>query len=250
MDTGLEGRTAIVTGAAQGIGEAIARALHAEGANVVLVDLNGARVQELAAALDSSGRIALGIAADVSVRAEFRAAFEQALARHGRVEVLVNNAACLPMRPLWELDDAEWDAVLAINLRSAFIGCQLLGEHMRANGFGRIINLSSIAGQEGATVLGAHYAASKAGIISLTQSVARVLAADGVTVNAVAPGAIHTPLFDTVPDEQLKAFAATVPVKRLGTCDEVASLVVYLASTGAGYITGATLDVNGGSLMR
>src|SRR5688500_4914532 len=150
----------------------------------------------------------------------------------------------------WEIEDDEWDDVLATNLRSVFIGCQLAGPHMRENGFGRIVNLASLAGQQGGAVAGAHYAASKAGIVVLTKIVARELAPHGVTVNAVAPAAVRTPVMDALPPERVEALAATIPVGRVGRPEEVAAAVAFLASDEAAYVTGSTLDVNGGLFMR
>jgi len=168
----MEGRTALVTGAAQGLGEAIARALCERGARVVVADLNLEGAEAVAAGL---GERAVAVALDVRERASFQRVFTEAVERLGRVDVLVNNAARTVMRSFWEIDDEEWNEVLATNLRSVFIGCQLAGPHMRGNGFGRILNIASLAGQQGGTVAGAHYAASKAGVIVLTKIVAQEL---------------------------------------------------------------------------
>ena len=168
----------------------------------------------------------------------------------GAVDIMVNNAARTVSRPFWEIDQDEWDDVLAVNLRGVFFGCQLAGEHMRERGRGRIINLSSLAGQQGGTVAGAHYAASKAGIIVLTKIAAQELAAHGVTVNAIAPAAVQTPVMDDMPADRLEAVRQRIPVGRFGEAAEVGALAAFLASDEAGYITGATLDVNGGLLMR
>jgi len=153
-------------------------------------------------------------------------------------------------RPFFEIDEAEWDDVLAVNLRGVFFGCQLGGRLMRERRSGRIVNLSSLAGQIGGTVNGAHYAASKAGILALTKVAARELAGYGVTVNAVAPAAIAGPVMATLLPDQVDALAASIPLGRLGTPEEVAALVAFLASDEAGFVTGATFDVNGGLSMR
>jgi 3-oxoacyl-[acyl-carrier protein] reductase len=150
---------------------------------------------------------------------------------------------------LLELDDAEWDDVMATNLRSVFVGCQLIAPIMRSQRYGRIINHASIAGQQGGTVTGPHYAAAKAGIIVLTKIVARELAADGVTVNAIAPAAIAGPAMDELPVDA-SALPQMIPVGRVGSPSEVAAAVSFLASSEASYITGATLDINGGLFMR
>jgi 3-oxoacyl-[acyl-carrier protein] reductase len=154
------------------------------------------------------------------------------------------------MRSLWEIDEAEWDDVIATNLRSVLQATQIAGARMRERGFGRIINHASIAGQQGGLVMGAHYAASKAGILVLTKITAQELAPSGVTVNAIAPAAIDGPLMGELGEERAKALAAGIPVRRLGRPEEVGAMVVYLASDLAGYVTGATFDINGGLLMR
>ena len=164
--------------------------------------------------------------------------------------MLVNNAARTEFGSFWELDLEEWDDVLATNLRGTYLGCRVVGARMRDRGSGRIVNLASVAGQRGSSATGVHYATSKAAIVALTRHAATALAGTGVTVNAVAPAAIDGPMVALVPPEQLAAMVQTIPVGRLGRGDEVAAAVAYLASEAAGFVTGATLDVNGGMLMR
>jgi 3-oxoacyl-[acyl-carrier protein] reductase len=238
----LDGRTAVVTGAAQGLGEAIARALHGRGASVVVADVNGEGAERVAASLGTRAR-----AAEVDVRE--RASVERVFDDAGRVDVLVNNAARTVFRPLWEIEAEEWDDVLATNLRGPFFGCQLAGPRMREQGWGRILNMASIAGQA-AGASGAHYAVSKAGIIALTRLVAAELAPHGVTCNALAPAAVRTPVFDELPAERLEGLRARIPVGRFGEPGEIAELAAFLCSAEAGYVTGATFDANGGLLMR
>jgi 3-oxoacyl-[acyl-carrier protein] reductase len=235
-------RTALVTGAAQGLGEAIARALHARGATVVAADVNVDGAGRVAADL---GERARAVEVDVRDRASLAAAFDEV----GHVDVLVNNAARTVPRGFWEIEQDEWDDVLAVNLRGVFLGCQLAGPRMRAQGWGRIVNLASISGQQPGA-MGAHYAASKAGIVMLTKIVAAELAPHGVTCNAVAPAAVRTPAFDVLSDERLEALRQRIPVGRFGEPDEIGGLVAFLCSDEAGYITGATFDANGGLLMR
>jgi 3-oxoacyl-[acyl-carrier protein] reductase len=163
---------------------------------------------------------------------------------------MINNAARTVARSVWDIDQAEWDDVLAVNLRGVFFGCTVAGAHMSARGSGRIINLSSLAGQQGSLVNGAHYAASKAGILALTKVFAQELAPHGVTVNALAPSAIRTPAMDAVPPATVAALEKSAPLGRLGTPDDVAAAALYLASDAAAFVTGTTLDVNGGRFMR
>jgi 3-oxoacyl-[acyl-carrier protein] reductase len=246
----LDGKSAIVTGAAQGLGEAIARALAEQGAQVLIADVNADGARTTASAIDPEGERAFAVEVDVRDRDSIQHAFDEAARRFGRVDILVNNAARTVSRSFWEIEADEWDDVLAVNLRGVLFGCQIAGPRMREQGFGRIVNLASLAGQQGGVVTGAHYAASKAGIVVLTKIAARELAPHGVTVNAVAPAAISGPIMDALPHERVEALARSIPVGRVGRPEEVGALVAFLASDEAGYITGATFDVNGGLLMR
>ena len=164
---------------------------------------------------------------------------------------MVNNAARTPSTPLWDIGTPEWDDVLAVNLRGCFFGCRIAGRHMRERGQGgRILNLASIAGQVPSAATGAHYAASKAGILALTRSFAQELAPHHITVNALAPAAVRSPALDAIDPARREALAASIPLGRFGEPHEVAAAAVYLASPGGAYVTGATLDLNGGRLMR
>ena len=242
-----ERAVALVTGAGRGIGASVAARLARDGASVVVADVDEGAAAAVAAAI---GQPAVPLQLDVRDRASFAAAVQLAVDRLGRLDVVVNNAALTISRPFFEIDQAEWDDVLAVNLRGVFFGCQLAGAHMREQGRGRIVNLTSLAGQQGSTVNGAHYAASKAGILALTKSAARELAPYGVTVNAVAPAAIEGPLVDALPADTRAALTDSIPVGRLGRPDEVAAVVSYLVSEEAAYVTGATFDINGGAFMR
>ena len=232
---------AIVTGAARGIGEAIARRLQADGYEVALTDIDLAGAERAAAELGTQ-------AFEHDVR-ELES-WARLIAQLDDVHVLVNNAARTEFRSFWEIDVDEWDDVLATNLRGTYLGCRVVGARMRDRGAGRIVNLASDAAFAASGSSGAHYAASKAGVVAVTRRAAAELAPHGVTVNAVAPAAIDGPLAREVLRDRLEEKLADIPVGRLGRPEEVAALVSFLASDDAGYVTGATLDLNGGVLMR
>lgn len=246
----LDGRAAIVTGAGRGLGEAIAIELAARGARVLLADIDGDAAEHAATAIRDSGGEAQSATLDVADWAAVQQTVADFTARAERLDILVNNAARSVARSFWEIDPAEWDEVMAVNLRGVVAGCRAAGAIMREAKWGRIVNLASLAGQQGGINGGAHYAASKAGIVVLTKIVAAELAPYGVTVNAVAPAAVEGPVMDAMPAERQEAIAAQVPVGRAGRPEEVAATVAFLASERAAFITGATIDVNGGLFMR
>ncbi len=243
-------RVALVTGGAQGLGEVIARTLHREGFCVAIGDIAAEGAALVAQSLDASNATARALTLDVRNKSHFADALHQ-LSDWGGVDVLVNNAAMTLTTPVMNIEADEFDAVMAVNLRGPFFGCQVIGAHMIARRSGRIVNMSSQAGQMGGTVAGAHYAASKAGIILLTKYFAREFGASGVTVNAVAPGALDFPAVRAAfPPERVAALEAMIPVKHLGNPEEVAAAVSLLARADMAYVTGATWDINGGMLMR
>jgi 3-oxoacyl-[acyl-carrier protein] reductase len=248
--TELSGRVALVTGAAQGIGAAVAETLFRRGGAVAVADVQVDLATQTSLAIDPTGTRAVPVEVDVRSRESVVRAFEAAEEALGPVDILVNNAALTAQGSVWEISPDEWDDVLAVNLRGTLLCSQIAGPAMAARGFGRIINLASLAGQQGGTVAGAHYAASKAGILVLTKILAKELADKGVTVNAVVPAAIRGPVMDTMPAERLAALERTIPVGRFGEAAEVAALVAFLCSSDAAYITGAALDINGGLGMR
>ncbi|RST50601.1 SDR family NAD(P)-dependent oxidoreductase [Variovorax sp. MHTC-1] len=245
----LAGQGAFVTGAAQGLGAAIARGLAEAGARVVLADVDGT-VDAAAATLRADGHDCIAMQLDVRDEAAFWLCFDAGVQHFGGIDVMVNNAARTPYASIWDITTEEWDEVLTVNLRGSFFGCRIAGRHMRERGSGRIVNLSSIAGQQASAATGVHYAASKAGIVALTRSFAQELAPHGVTVNALAPAAVRSPVLDAMSRMQQRTLASGIPLGRFGEPEEVAAAVVYLASPAAAFMTGATLDLNGGRLMR
>lgn len=243
---------ALVTGAAAGLGEVIAAELHASGYRVLLTDRDAQAAARTAQALDAQGATARGFGLDVLDKTAFEAALAE-LARlgWGVPQVLVNNAALTLTTPVMQISPEEFSRVTDVNLRGCFLGCQVVGAAMAAAGFGRIVNVASLAGQNGGTASGAHYAASKAGILTLTKIFARALAAQGVTVNAVAPGPLDLPSVRAiVPPDRLAQIVQTIPVQRLGEARFIARTVVLLASADAASATGAAWDINGGLFMR
>jgi 3-oxoacyl-[acyl-carrier protein] reductase len=244
-------RAALVTGAAQGLGAAIARALHASGVRVAVSDIDVDAVAALARKLDASGRTAFGVALDVRQQEDFERVLTAMLDRWGQADVLVNNAVVTAVKPVLDITPDEFDAVMAVNVRGTFIGCQVFGRHFKATGGGRIVNIASLAGQNGGAATGVHYAASKGAVITLTKVFARDLAPFGVTVNAVAPGPLDLPsVHALLPADQLAAMVSTIPAGQLGNPAFVAEMVVKLVGEDAGFVTGATWDINGGLFMR
>lgn len=242
---------ALVTGAAAGLGLAIATELHTAGYRVLLTDRDGDAAATAAHALDPSGATAAGRALDVLAKADFEAALAACQAGWGLPRVLVNNAALTLTTPVMQISPEEFSRVTDVNLRGCFLGCQVVGAAMAAAGFGRIVNVASLAGQNGGTASGAHYAASKAGILTLTKIFARALAAQGVTVNAVAPGPLDLPsVHAMVPADKLAQIVQTIPVQRLGDARFIARTVLLLADEAAASVTGAAWDLNGGIFMR
>ncbi|MEA5155286.1 SDR family NAD(P)-dependent oxidoreductase [Raineyella sp.] len=244
-------RIAVVTGAAGGMGELITRRLHGDGHRVLVTDLAEDRAEALARDLDPAGRTALPLRLDIGRKADFEAALARVREAWGEPTALVNNAAMTQAADLMTLPVEDFTRVLTTNTNSVFLGCQVFGAAMAANGHGRIVNLASLAGQNGGTATGGHYAASKGAILTLTKVFARELAAAGVTVNAVSPGPHDLPVVRrTVPEDKLAAVVAGIPVGHLGDPAFIADMVALLVSDRAGFVTGACWDANGGLYLR
>ena len=247
----LDGKVVIVTGAAKGIGAAIVEACAREGARVAALDLDAAGVEALADRLRGGGADVQALRADVTRSVEIGRALDAVMTRWGRVDVLVNNAGGFAViRATEDITEGEWEAILASNLTSVFLCSKAVLPIMKQQRYGRIVNLASVVGRAGAVRVTSHYAAAKSGVIGFTRHLALEVGADGITVNAVAPGTTATErvLNARTPDETRRV-AEAIPVRRLGEPAEIAEAVVFLASDSAAFVNGATLDVNGGQVM-
>jgi 3-oxoacyl-[acyl-carrier protein] reductase len=238
-----QGQTAIVTGAARGIGEAIARRLASEGAAVVIADVDEAAA---AATAKSIGEQAVAQRLDVTDRVSWDEAVRMAVDRWGRIDALINNAGIAGRSaPIWELSVDEWRQVIDIDLTGVFLGCRAVIPVMIEAGSGRIVNIASIAGKEG-NPNAVPYSAAKSGVIGLTKAVAKEVATRGVLVNAVAPAVIQTPILEQVSAEHIAYMTSRIPMGRVGKPEEVAALVAFLCSSDLSFSTGAVYDISGG----
>jgi NAD(P)-dependent dehydrogenase (short-subunit alcohol dehydrogenase family) len=273
MERRLEGKIAIVTGAGQGIGEGIALRLAQEGAAVVAAEYNAETARATAARIQSQGARAIAYPVDVSTGDAVRRMVGDVVDALGRIDILVNNAGVMQTKPLLDLTEEDWDRIIAVNQRGLFFCLQAVAAQMIAQvpeavkaagraerSYGKIVNLSSISGRRGRP-LAAHYAASKAAVISLTQSAALALGPYNVNVNAICPGVVPTPMWEQIgldrgrlfgrqPGEAMASFIDTIPLKRAGTPEDIAAAVVFFCSPEADYITGQTLNVDGGFEMN
>lgn len=243
-----KGKVAVITGASRGIGKSIAVALAGQGAIIVAMDMDQAATDAVVAELQASGVQALAVVGNVTVAADVEKMIDAAVEAFGRVDILVNNAGITRDGLLMRMKDEDWDAVLSVNLKGAFLCTRSAFKVMSKQRYGRIINIASVVGQMG-NAGQANYCASKAGLIGLTKSNAREMAKRNVTVNAVAPGFIATAMTDALPEKVREELAAQIPLERLGSADDIANAVVFLASETSGYITGHVLSVNGGMYM-
>lgn len=238
----------VVTGASRGIGRSIALALAAKGAVIVAVDMDQASTDAVVAELQASGAKAMGVVGNVTNTQDVERMISSAVENFGRVDILVNNAGITRDGLLVRMKDEDWDAVLSVNLKGAFLCSRAASKVMAKQRYGRIINIASIVGQMG-NAGQANYCASKAGLIGLTKSNARELAKRNITVNAVAPGFIATAMTDALSDKVREELAAQIPMERLGSSEDIANAVLFLAGEQSGYITGQVLAVNGGMYM-
>jgi len=248
MELTFKDRKALVTGAGRGIGKAIASTLAAEGVHVICVSRSERSCGAAAEEIKSAGGSAEALAVDVSQSAAVKEAAESVLKAHERIDILVNNAGITRDGLVMRMKDEDWDAVLQTNLNSCFYWSRALAQPMARGRWGRIINVSSVIGLMG-NAGQANYAAAKAGIFGLTKSLAREFAKRNVTVNAVAPGFIETDMTSVLNEEITKAIRGQIPLGRMGSVEDIASLVGFLASEQAGYITGQTFTVDGGMVM-
>lgn len=240
----LEGQVAIVTGGGGGIGKATCLTFAREGADIVIPEVNIANAEAAAAEIQALGRKCKVIETDVSNGASVRAMVRQTLEAFGRIDILVNNAGIFSYTRIDACTEEEWDRMMAVNLKGPFLCAQAVMETMKTQRSGRIINLGSLAGQVGGIVASAPYSASKAGVMCLTKSLARVLGEYGITVNSIAPGVAATEMAKNHPD-----MTDQIPLGRVADASEIASAILFLASEEGRYLTGATLDVNGGIRM-
>jgi 2-dehydro-3-deoxy-L-rhamnonate dehydrogenase (NAD+) len=239
----LQGHIALVTGAATGIGEAVAKRLADAGATVCIADIDGAAAEQAAARIDDRAQ---SLTLDVTDPAAVTQAIEAILATNHALHILVNNAGLAgKAAPIWEQTDADWRKVLAVNLDGPFYLCRAVLPHMRSRGYGRIVNIASVAGKEGNPNMVA-YSASKAALIGLTKSIAKEVATEGICINAVSPAVVRTKILDQVTPAQVDYMVQRIPMKRTGCPEEIAAVVHFLASPDCSFVTGQCYDVSGG----
>ena len=246
----MKDKVCMITGAARGLGEATARRFHQAGARLALCDINGEAVEKLARSLDAAGRRVLGQRVDVTAEADVQAAVDKAVEHFGRIDVLVNCAGILKHSPIEQMSLEAFESVLKVNLTGTFLCCRAVVPVMKKQGKGKIVNMASLGGRTGRPGVGVNYAASKAGVIALTQTLAREAGPAGIYVNAIAPGPILTELTKQVGPEVFAKWNVGRAVSKDGLPEDVADAVLFLASDQSDWITGVTIDINGGILIR
>jgi len=250
MNNMFKGKTVLVTGSGQGIGASIAKVFAARGANVAINDINKQTAQKTVEEIEFSGGNAKFFSADVTNEKDVVAMIANIINEFGSLDILVNNAGIMDTLKTDQLSVEHWDRTLAINLKGTFICSKTVLGEMKEKKYGKIINISSLAGESGGITVAADYSASKAGMLAFTKKLANEVAEFGINVNAVAPGTTRTPMIDAMSEEDKSLLASKIPVKRFGEPEDIAYATCFLASDEATFITGATLDVNGGLLMR
>ncbi len=245
-----QGRVALVTGGGRGIGKGIAMRLADSGADVVIGDIDVVHAKQTAEELGNGFCRAVAVQIDVTQEESIATAVKMVLKEFGKIDILINNAGIMFRTRILDISLEEWKETMLVNLTGPFLFAQAVIPSMKKNGYGRIVNISSSAGRSVSTLGGAHYTASKAGLLGFTRAVAKEVASSGITVNAVCPGLIDTQMArDTTTKKELEMFIESFPIKRLGLPEEIGDLVLFLCSEKASYITGASIDINGGDLM-
>ncbi len=244
----LKDKVALVTGAAQGIGRAVALILARNGADVVISDINLEKAEETAKEIETTGSKAMAVRVDVANPGDVERMVDAVLARFGRIDILVNNAGIARDKLILRMTEEDWDAVLDINLKGTFNCTKAVVKQMSRQRSGKIVNIASVSGEMGNPGQ-ANYSASKAGVIGLTKTIAREFAQRGINVNAIAPGYIQTPMTEALPEKAKEELKRMIPVERLGQPEDVAEAVLFLVSDSSSYITGHVLNVNGGIYM-
>jgi 3-oxoacyl-[acyl-carrier protein] reductase len=244
----LKDKVALITGGAQGIGRAVALLLAEHGADIAVSDVNLEKAEETAGEIRGLGRKSLAVKANVANSEDVEQLVRSLLKEFGRIDILVNNAGIAKDKLILRMTDEDWDAVLNVNLKGTFLCTRAVIRHMSKQRSGKIVNIASVVGEMG-NAGQANYAASKAGVIGFTKTIAREFAQRGINVNAVAPGYIETPMTDAIPEKAKEELKRMIPMERLGRPEDVARAVLFLVSEASGYMTGQVLNVNGGIYM-
>jgi 3-oxoacyl-[acyl-carrier protein] reductase len=243
-------RKAIITGACGGFGRELSLAFAKEGADIALVDIKKEELNNLAAEINALGRKALPIFADISKESDVNELVAKTVGAFGRIDILINNAGLARSAKIQDITLQEWNRLINLNLTGTFLCCRAVIDYMIKQNYGKIVNLASIAGQTGRKGVGVDYSASKSGIVGFTRTLALQVAANGINVNAVAPGPVVTPIWEkNFTSEVIENLMASIPYKRQGTPKDIANLILFLASDKAGWITGEAVNINGGAFM-